>query len=136
MRAIGTKAHARNRIVPIESWAWPFILEIAKDKLPGAYLFPEVWRRDHSSVSKLPKRTVQALGITPVLTLHHARHHWAVTHLRAGMPHAIVQAQLGHASPMLTLSRYGAFIPTDADRDHWSQRVQDYQARVVQPMVQ
>ncbi|HZM28562.1 MAG TPA: tyrosine-type recombinase/integrase [Gemmatimonadales bacterium] len=52
------------------------------------------------------------------LTLHHARHAWAVRKVRARVPVAVVQAQLGHSSPMLTLRRYGAFIPDGADRAH------------------
>jgi len=129
IHAIGTKAHQRNRVVRVDSWAWPYIQEIVRDKLPTAYLFPEAWRTDRSIVSKLHRRTVAELQIEPQLTLHHARHAWAVSHLRAGMPTALVQQQLGHAGPMLTLTRYGAFIPQREDRDHWARVVQKAQAR-------
>jgi integrase len=129
VHALGTKAHQRNRVVRIDSWAGPYIQEMVRDKLPTAYLFPEAWRRDRSIVSKLHRRTVAELQIEPQLTLHHARHAWAVSHLRAGMPTALVQQQLGHAGPMLTLTRYGAFIPQRDDRDHWGRVVEEYQAR-------
>jgi len=38
--------------------------------------------------------------------LHCARDHWAVRAARAGTPVAVIQAQLGHGSPMLTLTKY------------------------------
>jgi integrase len=69
------------------------------------------------------------MKLTPRLTLHQARHHYAVTHLRAGVPVAVVQAQLGHSTPMLTLSTYGAFIPTGADREKWEREVEADQKR-------
>jgi hypothetical protein len=47
----------------------------------------------------------------------------------ASMPTALVQQQLGHAGPMLTLTRYGAFIPQREDRDHWARVVEKAQAR-------
>jgi integrase len=54
---------------------------------------------------------VSELELTPRLTVHQARHHWAVTALRAGVPVAIVQHQLGHSTAVLTLQTDGAFIP-------------------------
>jgi hypothetical protein len=59
------------------------------------------------------------LGHLAVLRLHAARHHWAVTNLRAGVPVAVVQYQLGHSSASMTLNTYGAFLPSAADREHW-----------------
>jgi integrase len=66
-------------------------------------------RRTCALVLKLPQ----------VLRLHAARHHWAVTNLRAGVPVAVVQHQLGHSSASITLNTYGAFLPSAADREHW-----------------
>jgi len=50
---------------------------------------------------------------------------------RAGTPIAIIQAQLGHASPVLTLSIYGRFLPSAADREAWEAKATaaDDQAR-------
>jgi integrase len=68
---------------------------------------------------------LKALGL-PHMKLHNARHHWAVTRLRAGVPVAVVQQQLGHSTPVLTLRTYGAFIPTGQDRAKWeAQTTQD-----------
>jgi integrase len=69
------------------------------------------------------------LKLDQVLRLHSARHHWAVTNLRAGVPVAVVQAQLGHASASMTLDTYGAFLPSGADRQHWRGKVTEAEAR-------
>ncbi len=61
---------------------------------------------------------VRKLGLREY-PLYNARHFWAATMLREGAPIGLVQQQLGHASPMLTLSVYGRFIPSDADHDRW-----------------
>jgi integrase len=52
-----------------------------------------------------------------------------VLHLRAGVPVAVVQHQLGHASASMTLEVYGAFLPSAADREHWRARVAEAEAR-------
>jgi integrase len=72
---------------------------------------------------------VSELELTPRLTVHQARHHWAVTALRAGVPVAIVQHQLGHSTAVLTLQTDGAFIPQGQDRAHWADVVQQDQER-------
>ena len=65
----------------------------------------------------------KGLKLAQVLRLHSARHHWAVLNLRAGVPVAVVQHQLGHASASMTLNVYGAFLPSAADREHWRARL-------------
>jgi integrase len=57
------------------------------------------------------RETTEALRLAEHLRVHAARHHWAVLALRGGVPVRVVQTQLGHASPTLTLGLYGAFIP-------------------------
>ena len=69
------------------------------------------------------------LKLPHVLRLHSARHHWAVLNLPAGVPVAVVQHQLGHASASMTLSVYGAFLPSAADRDHWRGMVAKAEAK-------
>ena len=69
------------------------------------------------------------LKLTPVLRLHAARHHWAVTNLRVGVPVAVVQHQLGHASASMTLNVYGAFLPSVADREHRRTKVAEAEAQ-------
>jgi len=129
VHAAGTKAHRRNRVVRIDSWAWPYIADIVRDKLPSAYLFPDAWREDETRLTRAHGRAVKEMTLAPALSLHRARHHWAVTHLRAGVPVAVVQAQLGHSTPMLTLKTSGAFIPTGDDRERWAEVVEQDQAR-------
>jgi site-specific recombinase XerD len=127
--ARGTKAHARNRICKVSAWAWPYVAELVRGKLPTAYLFPDDWRADPDQLTRLHGEAVEAMKLEPRLTLHQARHFWAVTHLRAGVPVAVVQGQLGHSTPMLTLSVYGAFIPTADDRERWERHVEQDQKK-------
>ena len=89
--------------------AWPYVLELVRDKLPTARLFPEEWSERPDRLTLAHAETQRALKL-PIYTLHHARHHWAATRLREGWPIADVQQQLGHSTPMLTLTTYGAFI--------------------------
>jgi integrase len=122
INAAGTKTHTRHRVASVEDWAWPMIRDYAKNLLPTARLFPPEWTTQ--SVSQWHLRTVRVwLKLPEVLRLHAARHHWAVTNLRAGVPVAVVQSQLGHASASMTLDVYGAFLPTGADRKRWRAQV-------------
>jgi integrase len=52
-----------------------------------------------------------------------------VLNLRAGVPVAVVQHQLGHASASMTLNTYGAFLPSAADREHWRGKVTEAEAK-------
>jgi integrase len=128
VRAPGTKVHTRDRVLRVDDWAWPFVWEHARKVLGAARLFPLAWTRHqvhdwHSA----------ALDVIPELPKHfppyNARHAWAARHLRAGTPVKVVQQQLGHASPNLTLSLYGQFLPSGADRDHWQQQTTEYEQK-------
>jgi len=55
--------------------------------------------------------------------------HWPILALRAGTPVRIVQIQLGHSAPLLTLGTYGAFIPNAEDRAHWREHVAAAEAK-------
>jgi integrase len=116
IRAAGTKAHSRDRVVRVADWAWKPIAEWIKAILPSAPVFPPTWNR--WAISKRHRQTVKALGL-PAYPLHNARDHWAVRAAKAGTPIAVIQHQLGHGSPMLTLTKYGRFLPSAADRAHW-----------------
>jgi integrase len=137
IRAAGTKAHTRDRMCLVAEWAWPILWEHARHALPAASLFPTYWSRH--TVSDWHRQTVgngtkdrHGAVATPGLNLrdrhplHCARDHWAVRALRVGTPIAVVQAQLGHGSPMLTLSKYGRFMPSAADRKHWEAAATEY----------
>jgi integrase len=120
--APGTKTHTRQRVARVSAWAWPHIWAYAKDLLPTARLFPVEWGSE--TLSYWHRETVKALGLAERLKLHAARHHWACTALRAGVPLEVVRRQLGHSTPVLTLKTYGAFIPAGDDRERWERVVE------------
>lgn len=125
IRAAGTKTSTRDRVAIVADWAWPLIEAYAA--LSTGRLFPPEWRGDH--VSHWHEETLKALGL-PHMPLHNARHHWAVMRLRAGVPVAVVQQQLGHSTAVLTFKTYGAFIATGQDRAKWeAQTTQDSATR-------
>lgn len=113
VRARGTKTHTRDRMIRVDNWAWDTFWDFAKMKLTGR-LFSAASR--HTG-SKWHKSTVVALSLGKFLPLKNARHHWAATHLRSDWPIHVVQSQLGHSTPTLTLNTYGRFIPSNQDYD-------------------
>ena len=125
IRAAGTKTHTRDRIAAVSDWAWPLVRDYVRPLLPGALLFPG-YRVD--VVWHWHRETTTALGLTGHLRVHSGRHHWAVLALRAGTPVRLVQTQLGHATPTLTLALYGAFVPGAEDRATWRARVTSHKA--------
>lgn len=127
VRVAGTKAHTRDRQCRLESWAWGLVWKHARTVLPTAPLFPATWTRHH--VHAWHATAVKALEIAPMLKPYASRHAWAARWLRAGTPVEVVQKQLGHASPMLTLTLYGMFMPTAADRAAWELKVTANEAR-------
>jgi site-specific recombinase XerD len=122
IRAAGTKTHTRDRVGVVADWAWPIIAAYVKRMLPSARLFPAEWKV--YQVNHWHRWCVrEQLKLGKRLKVHAARNHWAVMRLRAGVPIAVVQRQLGHSTPMLTLTVYGQFIPTGEDRAHWEKQV-------------
>jgi hypothetical protein len=67
------------------------------------------WHRETVGWDEEQKRGLNMRACHP---LHCARDHWAVRAARAGTPVAVIQAQLGHGSPMLTLTNYRRFLPS------------------------
>jgi integrase len=127
LRAAGTKTHTRDRMVRVADWAWPTVLEHAKALLPAAKLFEGVPSRYTASDWHALTVGAKGLKLSKKYPMYNARHHWAVRQLRAGAPIKLVQEQLGHASPKLTLDTYGQFRPTGQDRDRWEQAATDYE---------
>lgn len=121
VRAPGTKFHTRDRVCRIDSWAWSHLWSHAHAILAPARLFPADWTRHH--VHDWHTAALKGLGITTIYKPYASRHAWAARWLRAGTPIEVVQKQLGHASPMLTLSLYGQFLPSSVDREHWEAKV-------------
>jgi len=115
IRAAGTKTHARDRIVRVAEWAWPYIERHCSTMHPNAPLFPHCdrWRaQDHH------KDACKALGIEDY-RIHDHRHSYAVRAARAGTPAELIARQLGHANAILVLKVYGRFMPSQQDRDKW-----------------
>jgi integrase len=122
IRARGTKAHTRDRVATVTPWAWPIIWGYAQHLPKNAQLFPAAWRAD--TLSRWHGETLSRLKL-PHYPLHNARHHYAVTHLRAGVPIEVVRRQLGHSTPVLTLRTYGQFAPNADDRAKWEKLVHE-----------
>jgi integrase len=124
IRAAGTKAHSRDRVCRVADSAWDVVWEHCRRVFPTAGLWPAEWNRWTVSDWRREKvgydeETKTGLNLPCRYSLHCARDHWAVCASRAGTPVAIIQAQLGHGSPMLTLTKYGRFLPSTADREKW-----------------
>lgn len=149
VRAAGTKAHSRDRVSRIADWAWPIVWSYVKTMTPQTALFDGItrsgvgfWHRQSISlgISKPVGRkdgtrggsaelVKEALKLDLVCTVHNARDHWAVRSLRSGAPVALVQHQLGHASPTLTLNKYGRFMPSASDRNAWERKATLYETK-------
>jgi integrase len=115
IRAAGTKTHARDRIVRVAEWAWPYVAEHCRQLLPNAPLFPHCdrWRaQDHHKAAR------EAVGIEDY-RVHDERHSYAVRAARAGTPPELIARQLGHANAILVLKVYGRFMPSQQERDKW-----------------
>lgn len=125
VRAAGTKAHNRDRICRVADWAWPIVWGYAKHRTPTTPLWSD-WNR--WTVSDWHRETVTKLELAKKHPLKNSRHHWAVRAARAGTPIGVIQNQLGHGSPMLTLSLYGRFLPSAADREKWETAATEYEA--------
>lgn len=117
VRIIGTKGPARDRIVRVADWAWPYVAAVLTDKLPQARLFPDDWNR--YTLSDWHRETAAALQLPP-WPLRNARHHWAVMQVRAGAPIRLVADGLGHTSDILTLKTYGRYAVNAEDRRRWA----------------
>jgi integrase len=132
IRAAGTKAHSRDRVCRVADWAWDMVWEHCRRVFPGAPLWPG-WNRWtvsdwHRETVGFDEATAVGLNLPKRYPLHCARDHWAVRAARAGTPVAVIQAQLGHGSPILTLGKYGRFLPSAGDRAKWEDAATAYEA--------
>lgn len=116
VRARGTKSANRDRVVTVADWAWPMVEVACRSLLPDAFLFGGISRW---TASDIHRETVTALELyRPGITLHAARHHYAVRMVRAGAPIELVARQLGN-TPAVCLRYYSRFMPTREERKHW-----------------
>lgn len=133
IHAAGTKTHARDRIVRVADWAWPYVERTLKGLTPDARLFagiPDRWvaadkHREaiEGKVGAGGKAEVKGLAaqfpIYKGYTMRDARHTWAVRAVKSGMPAELVARQLGHANAVLVHKVYGRYVPRAEERDRW-----------------
>ena len=115
VRARGTKAHTRDRVVRVADWAWPHVEQHLKTLLPGERLFRDL---DRKTAGDAHRARLVALGI-PHHRMHDARHFYAIRAVRAGTPYELVARQLGHADVQMVATRYGRYAPRSDERDRW-----------------
>lgn len=122
IRAAGTKTHARDRIVRVAEWAWPYVAEAIKGKTPDALLFdaiPHRWAAQEEHQNAVDALIEKKFTIYDGYTMRDHRHTWAVRAVRSGWPIEAVARQLGHVNGVLALKVYGRFQPTQQEREKW-----------------
>ncbi len=122
IRAAGTKTHARDRVVRVADWAWPYVQELLKGRHPDARLFDEIpdrWKAQEAHNDAVDALLEKKHEIYRGYTMRDHRHTWAVRAVRSGWPIEAVSRQLGHANGVLALRVYGRFQPTHQERDKW-----------------
>ncbi len=133
IRAPGTKTHARDRIVRVAEWAWPYVQVRLSGLLPDARLFaaiPDRWKaRDaHTQAIKGTPATDSSLAVPGLeeksavfkgYTMRDQRHTYAVRAIRAGTPAEFVARQMGRANAVLVHKVYGKFRPSVEEREKW-----------------
>ena len=117
VRAHGTKTHARDREVYVDSWAWAYVERAVRHLTPSAFLFPGLNRW---SASDAHRDACKALGADFAdYRMHDARHSYAVRAIRAGAPLEHVATQLGHADTQMVVKVYGRYKPNETERREW-----------------
>lgn len=122
IRAAGTKTHARDRVVKVASWAWPYVEELLKGRHPDARLFDEIpdrWKAQDAHVDAIDALLEKKFAVYAGYTMRDHRHTWAVRAVRSGWPIEAVSRQLGHANGVLALRVYGRFQPSQQEREKW-----------------
>lgn len=130
IRAAGTKAYTRDRVVRVAGFAWPAVLELTRRKHPDTRLFDEIphrfFARDaHTEIRKAlveDKHRCFAFmsgNLPHDYTLRDHRHTWAVRHARAGVPLEAIARQLGHRDTVLASKVYGKFVPSKGERERY-----------------
>jgi integrase len=115
VRARGTNAHTRDRIVRVAESAWPFLERHLETLTPGERLFRGL---DRWQVGDAHRARLTALGL-PHHRVHDSRHFYAIRAIRAGTPYELVARQLGHADVAMVAKVYGRFAPRSDERDRW-----------------
>ena len=122
IRAAGTKAHNRDRVVRVADWAWPYVERLLKGRLPDAKLFDTIahrWEAGDAHRTAIEALVEKGFEVFRGYWMRDARHTWAVRAMRAGVPLEVMRKQMGHANGTLILTTYGRFAPSADEQDHW-----------------
>jgi integrase len=117
----GSKTLTRERWVDVLDLFRPLVLRKAKE-LRGR-VCPT---RDPSKLSKIHMRLTAQIPGWPTndegkrLSLHKARHFFAITLLQRGAPEKVVATQLGHADTQMVQRFYGNYLPSRRERNRWA----------------
>jgi integrase len=119
VRARGTKAETRDRVVRVAEWAWPYLATHLATLTPAERLFRlESEKLDRWKVGDEHRTVLRALGL-PHHRVHDSRHFYAIRAVRAGTPYELVARQLGHGSVQMVAKTYAVFAPRSDERDRW-----------------
>jgi integrase len=132
VRARGTKAHTRDRIVRVAEWAWPHLEAHLATLMPGERLFRGIHRWQ---VGDVHRERLRALGL-PHHRVHDSRHFYAIRAVRAGTPYELVARQLGHADVQMVARVYGRYAPRSDERDRWERIAAEQDAAEAAPKSQ
>lgn len=104
-----SKTEAGKRKVKVPASLQPHLLRLARDKLPGAFLFPgkHGGQPDRAWPRKWVKRVCR-LARVPEVCAHSMRGLHATLAVEAGTSPDVVARSLGHESASMTLSAYAA----------------------------
>jgi integrase len=128
MWAHGEKNKYRDRQVIVDEWAFKIIQSyIAGNSfMPGARLFP-VTEKSHRTEHNLAVKALRArgrVGIPDGYTLHNCRHTFYIRGLREGREPQLLSNNLGHATVVEGLRRYGKYRMTVVDIIRSNKRAQ------------
>lgn len=108
--AKGTKTEWRDRIVPIQEWALPYVRSACRGKLPAAPLFPHL---DRHRVYKAHDKACEKLGAEfEGYRFHDARRTFGIAALKNGATHEAVAYVLGHKDARLVFTTYARYAPS------------------------
>lgn len=122
VHAPGTKSYARDRVVRVANWGWPWVAALARARRPSEKLFktiPDRWIAADAFNSVIGELAKKEPGVFGDYWMRDGRHTYAVRAIRAGTPPEVVATQLGHADATLVNKVYGRYKPNSAERDHW-----------------
>jgi integrase len=121
VRLRGTKAHTRDRVAVVASFAHAALRAACTGLLPTARLFAAIPNR--WDAADVHRETCAALADQhPWVVgywLKDHRHTWAVRMAKSGAPMRLISEGLGHANEQLATQVYARYLPTSDERAKW-----------------